>query len=37
MAEQIQLNKVGLAQEIVDRASEITRVEGLLTTEASIR
>ena len=35
--EQIQLNKVGLAQELVDRGSEITRVEGLVSTEAGAR
>jgi hypothetical protein len=31
------LNKVGLAQELVDRGTEITRVEGLVSTEASTR
>ena len=35
--EQIKLNKDGLAQEITDRASEITRVEGLLSTETAAR
>jgi hypothetical protein len=35
--EQIQLNKVGLAQELVDRGTEITRVEGLVTSEAEAR
>ena len=35
--EQIQLNKVGLAQELVDRGTEITRVEGLVSSEASTR
>ena len=35
--EQIQANKVGLAQELVDRGTEITRVEGLLSTETSDR
>jgi hypothetical protein len=31
--EQIKLNKDGLASEIVDRTSEITRVEGLISAE----
>jgi len=31
------LNKVGLAQELVDRGDEIVRVEGLLSTEATTR
>jgi hypothetical protein len=35
--EQIQANKVGLAQELVDRGTEITRVEGLVSTETSDR
>jgi len=35
--EQIQANKVGLAQELVDRGTEITRVEGLVTSEAEAR
>ena len=35
--EQIQLNKLGLAQELVDRGDEIVRVEGLVSTEASDR
>lgn len=35
--EQIQANKVGLAQEITDRGDEITRVDGLVSTEVSDR
>ena len=35
--EQIQLNKTGLAQEITDRGTEIVRLEGLVSTEASTR
>jgi len=35
--EQIQLNKTGLAQEITDRGTEITRVEGLVSSEATTR
>jgi hypothetical protein len=35
--EQIQLNTTGLAQEIVDRGTEITRMDGLVSTEVSDR
>jgi len=35
--EQIQLNTSGLAQEIVDRGTEITRMDGLVSTEVSDR
>jgi hypothetical protein len=35
--EQIKLNKDGLASEIVDRASEITRVEGLISAEVFVQ
>jgi len=35
--EQIELNRTGLASEITDRGTEITRVEGLVSTEASAR
>ena len=35
--EQIKVNKDGLAQELLDKASEITRIEGLVSSEASTR
>ena len=35
--EQIKVNKDGLEQELLDRASEITRIEGLVSSEASTR
>jgi len=31
------LNKLGLAQELLDRGDKITRVEGLVSTEAGAR
>ena len=31
------MNKTGLAQEITDRGDEVTRVEGLASSEATVR